>query len=255
MIAQEFGKENLTKILLIPGNMMSWRQFEHLIPLLQTDYHVTAISTDGYDERTAFTTAEASAESVEVYIRDNLDGKIDLVFGESFGSATAGMLFHRQKVKVGSLIMSGPQYMSLGILNGLLKAVIPRNQYRLCSRIRYQKKLPLLLKLYTRADDEKLIRQFCAVPGKISLETLRNATDEALKLYQVIDSFDPDPQAHVAVWYGANEPNMKKAVQKLKRAWPGAEIRPFEGYGHGEIIAHPDVMAKEIREFIGKDRQ
>lgn len=255
MIAQEFGKGKHTKILLIPGNMMSWRQFDHLIPLLETDLHVTAISTDGYDERTTFTTAEASAESVEAYIRDNLDGKIDLVFGESFGSATAGMLFHRQKVKVGSLIMSGPQYMNLGILNGLLKAIIPRNQYRLYSRIRYQKRLPWLLKLYTRADDEKLIRQFGAVPENITLETLQNAMDEALKLYSVIDSFAPDPRAHVAVWYGEKEPNMKKAVQKLKRAWPNAEIHPFQGHGHGEIVAHPDIMAKEIREFVGGNHQ
>ena len=25
------------------------------------------------------------------------------------------------------------------------------------------------------------------------------------------------------------------------------------GYGHGEIIAHPDVMAEEIRRFLAKD--
>lgn len=252
MIAQEFGRGNGTKIMLIPGNMMSWRQFEHLIPLLEWEHHVIAISTDGYDERTVFTTAEASAESVEAYIREKLDGEIDLAFGESFGSATAGMLFHRQRVKVGSLIMSGPQYMSLGILNGLLKAVIPRNQYRLYSGIQDRKKLPWLLKLYTRTDDEKLIRQFSAVPKDITLETLRNAMDESLRLYGTIDSFPPDPNAHVGIWYGAKEPNMKKAIQKLRRAWPNAEAHPFEGYGHGEIIAHPDVMASEIKKFIGE---
>ena len=186
---------------------------------------------------------------MEAYIRKHLDGEIDLVFGESFGCATAGMLFHRQKVKVGSMIMSGPQYMSLGIFNGLLKAIIPRNQYRLMGKIQGQTKLPWLLKLYTRTDDEKLIRQFAAVPRNVSLKTLQNCMDEALKLYDTIDSFIPDPAAHVAIWYGAKEPNMKTAVQKLKRAFPSAEVHPFEGYGHGEIIAHPEVMAAEIRRF------
>lgn len=28
-------------------------------------------------------------------------------------------------------------------------------------------------------------------------------------------------------------------------------IALFEGFGHGEIIAHPELMAAEIREFIG----
>ena len=49
MDVHEFGKENPLKIVLIPGNMMCWRQFEAVIPLLETHYHVVAISTDGYD--------------------------------------------------------------------------------------------------------------------------------------------------------------------------------------------------------------
>lgn len=61
MQAKEFGKEHDRKIVLIPGNMMSWRQFENVIPILEKDFHVIAVSTDGYDEKTEFTTAEKSA--------------------------------------------------------------------------------------------------------------------------------------------------------------------------------------------------
>lgn len=70
MQAIEFGTENTRKIVLIPGNMMSWRQFERLIPLLEKDYHLIAISTDGYDGtgKTTFTTSETSAEKLETYI-------------------------------------------------------------------------------------------------------------------------------------------------------------------------------------------
>ena len=159
MEVQEFGKGNSRKIVLIPGNMMSWRQFEHVIPLLQKDFHVIAVSTDGYDGtgETPFTTSAASAEKLEAYIRDHLDGHVDLIFGESFGSATAGALFHRQKVQTDSLILNGPQYMNLGIFNGFVTKVIPHNQYRLYSKIQDQKKLPWLLKLYTRSDDESLL--------------------------------------------------------------------------------------------------
>ena len=39
MEAYEFGTENSRRILLIPGNMMSWRQFEDVIPLLSEKYH------------------------------------------------------------------------------------------------------------------------------------------------------------------------------------------------------------------------
>lgn len=253
MESVEFGRENARKLVLIPGNMMSWRQFERVIPLLEDDFRVIAVSTDGYDGtgETTFTTAEASAEKLEACINDKLGGQIDLVFGESFGCATAGTLFHRQRVRADALIMSGPQYLSLGIFSGFVTKVIPRSQYRLLGKIQGQKKLPLLLKLYTRSDDEALLRQFAAVPPHISPETLQNCARESLRLYEEIDRYEPDPSARVAVWHGAKEPNMKKAVQKLKRAFPSAEVHPFAGFGHGEIVAHPEMMAEEIRRFVG----
>ena len=255
MDVHEFGKENRRKIVLIPGNMMCWKQFGAVIPLLEKDCHVVAVSTDGYDGtgETTFTTAEVSAEKLETYIRKHLDGSIDLLFGESFGCATAAILFHRQSVRVGSMILSGPQYMKLGPLTGLMSAIIPRNQYRLLFNIQTRKKLPWLLKLYTRTDDEKLLAQFRNVPPNISFSTLKNAMEEALRLYETIDGFRPDSAGRVAIWYGAKEPNMKTALKKLRRAWPNLEEHPFPGFGHGEIMAHPELMAKEIQKFMGTD--
>ena len=251
MEAHEFGRGNDKKIVLIPGNMMCWKQFEDVIPLLAEEHHVVAVSTDGYDGGgTTFTTAQVSAEKLEAYIREHLDGEVDLVFGESFGCATSGMLYHRQRVGVGALILSGPQYMNLGPLTGLMAAIIPRNQYRLMYSLQTRKKLPWLLKVYTRTDDEKLLAQFKNVPPNISLDTLKNCMREALSLYEKIDGFDPDANARVAVWRGAKEPNMKTALQKLRRAYPNLEDHPFPGFGHGEIMAHPDLMAQEIERFM-----
>ena len=44
MEAHEFGTEHGRGILLIPGNMMSWRRFDDVIPQLSAKYHVIAIS-------------------------------------------------------------------------------------------------------------------------------------------------------------------------------------------------------------------
>ncbi|MDO4351136.1 MAG: alpha/beta hydrolase [Eubacteriales bacterium] len=254
MEAYEFGKNNAKKILLIPGNMMCWKQFKDVIPLLEKNYHVIAISTDGYDGKgTTFTTALSSAEIVEDYIKDNLEGHINLVFGESFGSATAAELFNRQRVRIDSLILSGPQYMRMGALTGILERVIPKNQYKLVKNIAAAKKagkMPLMLKLYTRASDETLFEEFNGLAENISLETLKNCTSEGLKLYSEIERFEIRPEAHVSIWYGEKEPNMKKALKILTRIYPNAEVHPFPGMGHGEIIGHPDIMAHAINEFI-----
>ena len=254
MEVHEFGRGNGSKIVLIPGNMMCWKQFENVIPLLAEEHHVVAVSTDGYDGGgTTFTTAEASAEKLETYIQEHLDSEVDLVFGESFGCATAGKLFHRQKVKVGAMILSGPQFMNLGPLTGLMAAIIPRNQYRLMYNLQTRKKLPWLLRLYTRTDDEKPLKQFRNVPPNISLDTLKNCMRGALSLYEKIDGFAPDASARVAVWHGAKEPNMKTALHKLKRAYPNLEDHRFSGFGHGESMAHPDLMTQEIERFMERE--
>ncbi|MCM1578954.1 MAG: alpha/beta hydrolase [Ruminococcus sp.] len=235
--------------------MMSRRQFGNVIPILERDFHVIAVSTDGYDGVTEFTNTVKSAESIEKYIADKLGSHIDVVFGESFGSATAGLLFHRQNVRIDSLVMNGPQYMNPGLLNALLKKIIPGNQYRLIKKVksgRESGKMPLMLKLYTRADDGNMLKMFEAMPDNITLKTLQNCMNEALCLYDTIDSFEPDPNAKVSVWYGAKEPNMKTALKKLKRAFPNLEDRPFEGMGHGDIIGKPEIMADEIKKFADR---
>ncbi len=207
MDVHEFGRENSRKIVLIPGNMMCWRRFEAVIPLLETHYHVVAISTDGYDGtgETTFTTAEASAQKLEDYIQRELGGEIDLVFGESFGCATALMLFHRQKVRVHSIILSGAQYMNIGIFNKPFAAYVPPSQFKLLKRIQSADKLPWMLRLYTRGDDQKLLAQFQYVPHNVSLQTLQACTKEALTLYKQVDAFESQPNAKVAIWYAKED--------------------------------------------------
>ena len=68
-----FGKPDAPAILLLPGTCCDWKgNFEAVIPLLEKQYHVIAVSTDGYDDtgKTTFTTAEAMAEKLEDLYED-----------------------------------------------------------------------------------------------------------------------------------------------------------------------------------------
>lgn len=254
MKIKEFGRDHDAKVMLIPGTMMCWKQFEPIIPLLEKECHVIAVSTDGFDgdAETTFTTADASADKLAAYIREKLDGNIQLVFGESFGSASAAALFARKDVKVERLIMNGPQYMDFGLFNGLIRK-IPKNQYRFLSRkeeFLKKGKMPFMMKLFTRSDDQAMLSMLKKIPDNISFETLNNCTKEALKMYSELEGRTPDPDAKVSIWHGAKEPNMKKAIVTIRKIYPNAEDHPFEGIGHGEILAYPEKMAMEILMFM-----
>ena len=257
MKVKEFGKENKKIIVLIPGTMMCWKQFADIIPHLEKEYHVIAVSTDGFDgdKGSTFTTSKESAHKLAMYVKEQGIEEIELVFGESFGSATAVVLFDGQEIKVNSIIMNGPQYFDFGILTKPVLNMIPKNQYRFLGKMEKAQrkgKIPLMLKLFTRSGDENMLDMFAKMPDNISYQTLKNCTDEALKLYEDMKLFSVRKNAKVSVWHGEKEPNMKKAIIAIRKIYPNMEDHPFEGMGHGEIIAYPEQMAGEIKKFIEK---
>ena len=71
MKVNEFGEANKKKIILIPGTLMCWKQFSEIIPFLEKDYHVMAVSTDGFDgeKNSTFTTAKNRLISLRSILR------------------------------------------------------------------------------------------------------------------------------------------------------------------------------------------
>ncbi|MCM1223908.1 MAG: hypothetical protein NC548_56590 [Lachnospiraceae bacterium] len=49
MEIKKFGNPEGKTVMLLHGNLMCWRQFEDVIPLLEKEYLVFAVSFDGFD--------------------------------------------------------------------------------------------------------------------------------------------------------------------------------------------------------------
>ena len=49
MEIKRFGNPVEKKIMMLHGNLMCWRQFEDVIPLLEEEFDVYAVSFDGFD--------------------------------------------------------------------------------------------------------------------------------------------------------------------------------------------------------------
>ena len=132
MEIKRFGERNGKKIMLLHGNLMCWRQFEDVIPLLADTYDVYAVSFDGFDGtgETTYTTAQAQADKLENYICENCGGQLDVLFAESLGCGPAILLKASPRVRIGRMILSGPEYLDFGIFDRLLLKIMPQKQYR-----------------------------------------------------------------------------------------------------------------------------
>lgn len=70
MEIKKTGNPNGKSVMLLHGNLMCSKQFRELIPLLEKDCTVYAVSFDGFDGtgKTTYTTAEDQAEKLADYI-------------------------------------------------------------------------------------------------------------------------------------------------------------------------------------------
>lgn len=253
----EFGTVGKPTIMCLPGNFMTHRQFENIVPMLQNDYHIITVSFDGYDEtgETTYTTGEDQANKLAAFIRENLGGKIDCVYAESLGSIPAAHLSRFPELQIGGIILSGAEYMNYGIFNSVaIKAFSPMT-HKIMAKIQESGTVNLpkwLLAKMGRTNEQlqPMFNQMCKV---LTLETTTATFWAAVTVYpEHISQWEPNTQIRVACWYGEKERNMKKAVRELKRAFPKLEVRPFKGLGHGEIMNHEELLVRELKAFIGR---
>jgi len=253
----EFGNSGNPTIMCLPGNFMTHRQFENLVPVLEKDYHVITVSFDGYDEtgETTYTTGQKQAEKLAVFIRECLGGKIDLVYAESLGSIPAVFLTRQKGLQIGGIIVSGAEYMNYGIFNGLAINLFAPMTYKLMTKIvsSGEVKFPVFLKIKMGITDDTfkpMLKQACQ---DLTLETTKATFWEAVKLYpEYMSTWEPNPNIRISCWYGEKEMNMKKAIKHLKQAFPNLEVHPFKGLGHGEIMAHTELLVQELKTFMGR---
>ena len=242
-----FGRTEGQTVMLLHGNLMCWRQFENVIPLLEKEYSVYAVSFDGFDGTgaTTYTTAQAQADKLVDFLCKECGGHLDMLFAESLGCGPAVLLKSSPRVQIDHMILSGPEYLDFGILNGLILKVMPPKQYKTAR----DKTMPAWALRFMGQTEEGMKTMLSRIPDRISLESVRATWAAGLYLYRT--NFPVQPEARVACWYGEKEGHMKKAIQRLRQAYPQLTVRCFRGFGHGDIINHPDLLAKELTEFLG----
>lgn len=250
----EYGKENKVTIMLLPGNMMTHRQFEHIVPLLEDKYHVITVSFDGFDETgaTTYTTAKKQAEKLAAFIRKKLSGRVDLVLSESLGGAAAMFLTRSKAISIGGMIIDGASYWNLGIFNPIAKSTLYKIPYGIVKKARKNGRIMMpswLLKSMglTQEEIDAMTHQMCL---SVSSESLKATFAEGIELYNYVRKWAPRTDLPIACWHGENESNMKKAIKSLKKAFPNLIIYSFSGMGHGEFIMDADNFVKEVENYI-----
>ncbi|MBQ8556104.1 MAG: alpha/beta hydrolase [Clostridia bacterium] len=121
----ESGQWEAPVLLLLPGTCCHWKKnFGHVLPLLNEQFHVVCVSYDGFDEKeeSLFTTVTAQVEKIEQFVSCNFGGHIDAAYGCSLGGSLVGMLVERQNIHIGHAVLGSSDLDQEDGLSARLKA-------------------------------------------------------------------------------------------------------------------------------------
>lgn len=242
----EFGNKNQTTVMLIHGLGTTWdKSFGKVIPLLAPHYYVVAVGLDGHnpEEETDYISGEKEAEQVENYIQNNLGGKIDVIYASSLGCITALLTAYRRNVTVRNIILDGTADMSLGIFNKPASKVAGWFGEKIITG-----KMNGFLKL--GGITPEMLQTFL-YPG-ISRTTLKNAFYDAASMFTQINKMGPNHEVRVACWYGSKETLAARGAKKIRNTFPNGKDTLFKGFGHGEILLHPEQFFEEMQRFLNE---
>ena len=90
MTFNTYGENNHPGLLLIPGLGVSCEIFLPLIDLLKDKYYIIAAGIDGFllGQESKFTSIDDQAEQSIGYIKEHLNGHLDVAYGLSLGWLT-----------------------------------------------------------------------------------------------------------------------------------------------------------------------
>ncbi len=233
--------------MLLHGNATTWEMsFGKSIPLLAEHYHTIAVGLDGFDpsEMTEYTNGHDQAEKIVQYVVSNLGGEISAIYGASLGCIPAIYACIDPRIAVRNVILDGAEYVNFGVLTG----VVAKLEKRIVNLV-VSGKAKLLLRLMGLQEytPEQLSRMIYAGATET---TLKNTVYACTAFFRESPDIQPQSGIRAACWYGSKEAKMKKSIQMLARIFPGMEVKAFEGYGHGDILQHPEQLRDELLRFV-----
>ena len=110
-----YGNKENPSLLLIPGLGVSHEIFLPLIELLKDKFYIVAVGIDGFllGQESRFTSVDDQAVQASRYIRENLDGHLDVAYGLSLGGKILSRMLERNEIVIDHAIMDAAPLLPL----------------------------------------------------------------------------------------------------------------------------------------------
>ena len=238
-----FGENGSPGLLLIPGLGVSHEIFLPLIDLLKREYSIVAAGIDGFliGEESAFTSVDDQAAQIIRYVRENLDGHLDVAYGLSLGGKILSRVLERNEIVIDHAILDAAPLLPLPRWS-----VDPLRYYQsfnvwTCYHwtgfwkwVFHSHYFDVLL--------EECKKVWPSGKGKAVRDGYKDVYTNKLESIHGAD---------IHFWYGTKEAFVAKPqVEHLRKIHPDTHVEVFPGMNHGQLLTdHPDEIANRIKKL------
>ena len=115
MTFNTYGNRENPSLLLIPGLGVSYEIFLPLIDLLKDQYFIVAVGIDGFliGQESRFTSVDDQAAQAIGYVREDLNGHLDVAYGLSLGGKILSRILERNEIVIDHAILDAAPLLPL----------------------------------------------------------------------------------------------------------------------------------------------
>ena len=241
-----FGDEDNKKVLLLHGMLCDWKKFRDLLKPLEESYYVIYPAMTGcYDGSADFVSFTDECAHIEDYVTENLDGKLDAVWGASQGATVLTELLARNRIKVQTAILDGVYLAHQGRLAASLGLRAFLKMQKNGGRIsKVMQNVCKLMGLQNEDLAEFSLMYWGASASSMKANLIENYT------YQINEAIR-DSETKVHLWCGSREPYAMKSHKMLKKYLRNYTEKIWPDVGHGVMMYfHIDEYLDAIRAIV-----
>lgn len=240
----EYGQEKVKTLLLLCGWTVNWLGAKPTINELKKQYHVIVQAYDGFnmdEPKSTFVSVVKEGQYGADYIAKHLNGKIDIIYGVSYGATIATEILLDKRITAHTVIADG---FTITEFPDYRKEAVKRLLANLNSKIAYtfmvshREWIGLVAKVLGRSKE-----QFEAVVYKeASYESFFNGYYSLIGYRYKYEVF---AKTDFHIWQSV-EKKSKKKVKRLKEQGYHFTHTIFDDLGHGGFAQQPKRLINEI---------
>lgn len=223
----DINKENERVILLIyPMSFTEMGVRDLFINNMSGDYRYIVPELSGHGKsKEIFKSAQREADKIQSYLLDNKVEKIDLAFGASLGGIVLLNLLKNKSLQIKKCIFEGSSLCQSGKLTEFLFRKVALNTYK-----RALKDREFAIKELTKEYGEELSQLIVDCFINMSQESIKNIASDCA--FVKLPNLSKEVQERCIFCYGSKEYFLKDARKIIKRKFPYATLKVWEGFNH-----------------------